>query len=56
MNTNKLSDKKKDTAISPSKNNRSQDDNLHYNLFKPPKYDTEFFYYTEVVSDWVHRK
>jgi hypothetical protein len=26
------------------------------NLFKPPKIDTNYFYYTEVKSDWVKRK
>jgi len=26
---------------------------LSYTLFKPPKYDTNYFHYTEIQSDWV---
>lgn len=29
---------------------------LNPNLFKPPKSDTNFFYYTEVPSDWIAMK
>jgi hypothetical protein len=56
MNTNTSSDKKEKDHFSPSEMTRSQVDYLLYNVFKPPKYDTEFCYYTEVFSDWVERK
>lgn len=42
-----------------SKRSDSEKDFLIYNLFKPPKHDTydkEFFYYTEVYSEWIERK
>jgi hypothetical protein len=55
MKTTQVNDKKKKENIIPSKNNRSQVDNLHNTIFKPPKYGTEFFYYTEVYSDWVDK-
>lgn len=25
----------------------------NHSLFSPKQYDTEFFYYTEVVADWL---
>lgn len=28
---------------------------LFYNVCEPPRYDTEYFYYTEVFSDWDER-
>jgi hypothetical protein len=38
------------------KTKSSEVDILLHNLFKPPKNDTNYFYYTEVLSDWVHKK
>lgn len=55
MNTNRYTEKKVIEKEDPSKV-RNQVDYLQFNVFKPPRYDTEFFYYTEVYSDWVERK
>jgi hypothetical protein len=39
-----------------SKFDNSEKEILLNNLFKPPKYDTNYFYYTEVFSDWLREK
>jgi hypothetical protein len=54
MNTKEQQAKPK--PVKPSSDRNREIDFLMHNLFKPPKDDTTYFYYTEVFSDWVDRK
>lgn len=35
---------------------KTEKESLNHNLFKPPKFDTNYFYYTEILSDWIAMK
>jgi hypothetical protein len=55
MNTNTY-DFLKEEQNGGSVSDTKEKDLLVSNLFRPPKNDTNYFYYTEVISDWVYRK
>ena len=55
MNTNKQV-VVKEKPVQRSLSEKKDSDFLVNNLFRPPKNDTNYFYYTEVISDWVNQK
>lgn len=56
MNKITHSDKKNPNLHVQTPKKHKEIDFLVYTIFMPPKYDTEFFYYTEVKSDWAQEK
>lgn len=42
--------------LSDLKSDKSEKVNSNHNLFKPPKYGSEIFYYTEIPNEWLSAK